>query len=33
MLTKREKKQKNRTKMAKKSRKLNQQKGLHGKKS
>ncbi len=33
MLTKKEKKQKNRAQMAKKSRKLNQQKGLHRKKS
>jgi hypothetical protein len=32
-MTKREKKHKNRIKMAKKSRKLNQLKGLHGKKS
>lgn len=31
-MTKREKKNKNRKKMQKKSRKLNQQKGLHGKK-
>jgi hypothetical protein len=32
-MTNREKKEKNRKQMAKKSRKLNQQKGLHGKKS
>lgn len=32
-MTKREQKNKNRKKMAKKSRKLNQQKGLHRKKS
>ena len=31
-MTKREKKYKNRNKMAKNSRKLNQKKGLHGKK-
>ncbi len=33
MLTKRQKKKQNRNRMAKKSRKLNQKKGLHGRKS
>lgn len=33
MLTRRQKKEQNRKQMAKKSRKLNQQKGLHKKKS